>query len=142
MFEPALIKRIAIGKIFGLVFAAFGALVFSDFYNMTGWSVAMGVILWYIILGAFVGLAGVITTLKVPPVTYAWWWRGAMISGFSTLALVLMFFDPLATMFETYMGSTGFLSSPWLFVIEAVIFGFLCDLLCTKFAGEGRSLLD
>lgn len=142
MFDPPLMKRIAIGKSFGALFALFGALVFADFYTMTGWSVAAGVVLYYIILGAFVALTGVITDIKWPAIRFRWWWRGPLICGYTTLALMLMFYGPLGNMFANYTGSTGFSSSPWLFVIEALVFGFICDWLCTKYAGEGRILLD
>ena len=142
MFDQLLIRRIAIGKALGLLFSLIGILIYFDFFRQAGWAFTFGVTLYYIFLGAFVGLAGVITDIPKPRMKYHWWWRGAYICAVANLALVLMFNDPLTAMLAETLDTSSWLANPWMFVIDGAAFGFVVDLVMTKFVGEGRKLLD
>jgi len=95
---------------------------------------------WYITLGAIVGLAGTLTWQPVVNIPLPWWIRGLVFGGWLNFVLVLLIYDLLASVMisANFMG----LMSPWWFVAEGAILGFVVDGMATRFAGEGRECVD
>ncbi len=138
MFKnPSIIMRITYGKTLGLIIAGGGILLFPNFYPDIGWVMQIAFVLYYIMIGAFVGLMGVLNYHPLIKMPLPWWLRGLWIGGWMNLILTLFIYDDLSTMQIAAFGEGALLSSPWWFVFEGALFGLFVDFICTKFAGEG-----
>lgn len=138
MFKnPSIIMRITYGKTLGFIFAGVGILIFPYFYPDVGWVIQLAFVLYYIMIGAFVGLMGVLNYHPIIKMSLPWWFRGPWIGGWMNLILMMFIYDELSTMQIAAFGAGSLLSSPWWFVVEGALFGLFTDFICTKYAGEG-----
>lgn len=135
--KPSLLTRIFFGQLIGFVFAAVSVILFHHNYPDLGWMSQLGFVLYYIIIGASVGMMGVITYLPLLEMPITWWMRGPWIGGWMNLALMFLIFDELAIIQSRSFGESSILASPWMFILEGAILGLLIDFICTKIAGEG-----
>ena len=137
MQNPSLLTRVAVGKVLGLVLSVAGLLIFQGMLPELGLRFNIALVLWFVTIGAFVGLMGVFSVYPMLNVPLPWWFRGAWIGGWMNLLLVLLAYDQLsATMTETF-GAGSVLDSPWWIVLDGMCFGLAADWLCTRLGGEG-----
>jgi hypothetical protein len=135
--NPSLITRIAYGKLTGLVFAGLGIFIVPQLFPDLTWLMLVAFLLYYITLGAIIGLVGVLNYHPMINLPLRWWLRGPLIGAWMNFILTLFIFDKMAGMMTQAFGAGSILSSPWWFVLEGALFGLLVDFICTKFAGEG-----
>lgn len=136
-----LIARISIGKLLGFAFGLAGFFMLPILAENTGQMLRWGFLLWYVILGAVVALAGIVDRYPVIDRRYPWWLRGAITGGWLNLALVLIAYPTLSDLSLAMFGADSMLASPWWLVLEGAVFGLIVDGICTSTAGEGKKLL-
>lgn len=133
MLESRISKRLAVGLGTGFALIIAGVISYRDFYDLIGWRAAGGMILYFTMICGFTALAGIFDGIS-------WWLRGAIVCALTTSGVVLISYDYIATVISSFEGA-GTETSPWALVVQAIIFGFITDLVCTKFVGEGKNLL-
>lgn len=138
----SLITRIAIGKIVGFAIGLMG-FVFLIFVTpeaplMLRW----GVLLWYITLGAIIGVYGVFTWHPILRLPMPWWFRAPMIGAWMNFVLTLFAYDQFNLLMISVLGNTDLFTSPFWFVLEGAIIGLLIGFLATLFGGEGKEIVD
>ncbi len=135
--NPSLIARITYGKLIGFVFAGTGIIIIPYIFPDLAWQMKLAFLLYYISLGAFIGLMGVLTYHPVIKMPLPWCVRGPATGAWMNFVLMLFIYDKMSLMLAQAFGQSSFLISPWWFVLEGAIFGFLVDFICTRYAGEG-----
>lgn len=135
MFDkPSILTRIAVGKLVGLLIGAIGFFA-APAFGVDDMKMRVGILFWYVAVGAFIGMAGVMTRAPIVKMPLPWWIMGPAIGGFMNLLLVLIAWDVFAAMMTG--GEFWGLTSPWWGVVEGAIVGLLIGGFATLFGGEG-----
>jgi len=140
--NPSLVTRIAIGKTVGLVVGLIGFVFLPHFWPDAGLLLRTGVLFWYITLGAIIGVFGVFTYHPVLRLPMPWWVRAPLIGAWMNFVLTFFAYDAMQTLLVAIFGYDGIFNSPFWFVAEGAIVGFIMGYLATHFGGEGRDVLD
>src|SRR5680860_1694955 len=138
--KPSLTLRITITKSIGALVGLTGVIVIPLYYPAANWQFLLGILFWYTMLGAFIGLAGAFNWHKIVNMPLAWWFRGPVYGAFWNLLLVLLMPEKLSEIIQ--MVDIVNLASPWWFLVEGAIIGFIMDWAATRFAGEGRECVE
>ncbi len=135
--KPSLITRIAIGKGVGLVVGLAGFLTMPHIWPESGNMIRWGILLWYITVGAVVGVFGVFTWHPVLHLPMPWWFRAPVIGAWMNFVLVFFAYDAMATLLEMLFGPGSLMTSPFWFVLEGAVIGWIMGFFATWFGGEG-----
>jgi len=138
MFEkPSLMMRIAIGKAIGFLFGLAGFMLLPYFLPGADWLLRWGILLWYITVGAFIGVFGIVTYHPVLKLPMPWWFRATLVGAWMNFVLVFFAHDAMAAMMVSLFGEGGILSSPFWFTVEGAVIGLIIGYFATRFGGEG-----
>ena len=138
MFKnPSLVTRVAVGKIVGLTIGLMGFGFFEFFLPDADWMLRWGVFLWYTTLGAIIGVFGVFNWHPVLRLPLPWWIRAPLLGGWMNFVLTFFAFDLMESVLIEMFSQNHFLTSPFWFVLEGAIVGFVIGFFCTRFGGEG-----
>ena len=138
MFEkPSLMTRVAVGKTAGLVFGAAGFVLLPYFLPDAGLMLRWGVLLWYITMGAVIGVMGVFTWHPILRMPMPWWFSAPLMGAWMNFVLTFFAYDDLAAVMSTTFGGGSWMSSPFWFVLEGALIGLIIGYLATRFGGEG-----
>ena len=137
--EPSLVRRIAIGKLVGFFVGLAGFFMLPLLWPESGELLRWGILLWYATLGAIIGVFGVFTYHPVLQIPMPWWFRAPLIGAWMNFVLVFFTFDAMRVIMVAVFGNNGVLESPFWFVAEGAIVGFIIGYLATRFGGEGRA---
>lgn len=140
--NPSLVTRIAIGKAVGLAFGLVGFIFLPYFWPEVSLLLRVGILFWYTTLGAIIGVFGVFTYHPILRLPMPWWIRAPLIGGWMNFVLTFFTYDAMQTMLISMFGYDGVLNSPFWFVAEGAIIGFIMGYLATHFGGEGKDTLD
>ena len=140
--KSSLTARVAVGKSLGLVFGLIGFICLPNFLPDASSLLRWGILLWYITLGAIVGMFGVYTYHPILKFSLPWWFRGVIMGGWMNFVLVFFAYDVMQAMMISLFGESGMLSSPFWFVLEGAIIGLIIDFVATKIAGEGKAIVE
>ncbi len=137
---PAVLKRTVWAKSLGFIvsLAAFVTIILTGQYTehqMVSW----GVLLWYPMVGAMIGLAGVMD--KHPLFWKMGIWRGALIAAGMNFVLVLFAAEPLMSVTHIVGFTFTPVSLAWAAVLEWLVVWGAIDWYVTKKFGEGKKLL-
>jgi len=99
-----------------------------------------GILLWYMTLGAIIGMFGVFTRHPVFGFPLPWWVRAPLLGGWMNFVLVLFAYDVMEKFMISFFGPGGLMTSPFWFVLEGAIIGLVIGLFATKIGGEGEEL--
>jgi hypothetical protein len=135
--KPSLVTRIAVGKGVGLVVGLAGLIFLPFFAPEAGWLLRWGFLLWYTTLGAIIGMFGVFTYHPMLKLPMPWWVAAPFLGAWMNFVLTLFVYDIMQDIMTATFGPDGLLTSPFWFVLEGAIFGFLVGYLATRFGGEG-----
>jgi len=142
MFEkPSLVTRIAVGKGIGLVVGIAGYVFLPYFWPDADPFTRWGILLWYATLGAIIGVFGVFTRHPVLNLPMPWWIRAPMLGAWMNFVLTFFAFETMAAVMVAIFGEAGILESPFWFVLEGAIVGFVIGYFATKFGGEGKDVI-
>jgi len=140
--NPSLVTRIAIGKAIGFLFGLGGFILLPYFLPDAGWLLRWGILLWYITVGAFIGVFGVVTYHPVLKLPMPWWFRAPLIGAWMNFVLTFFAYDAMQAMMVSFFGEAGVLSSPFWFTAEGAIIGLIIGYFATRFGGEGKATVD
>jgi hypothetical protein len=132
--KPSILTRITVGKLVGLLIGAFGFFALPAF-GVDDMRVRFGVLFWYAAVGAIIAMAGVITWHPVLKMKMPWWCMGTLIGAWMNFVLILIAWNVFAPMMAD--GRFWGFTSPWWFVLEGAIVGFVIGGLTTWIGGEG-----
>lgn len=135
--EQMLIYRIGVGKALGLIVGLIGFFVLPLMVEQVATSFRVGVLFWYITLGALIGMFGVFAYHPILKMKMPWWLRGAVLGGWMNFVLVLVAYPVFVKIGLDMFGAASVWSSPWWMVLEGCVLGLLMDLLLTTWFGEG-----
>jgi hypothetical protein len=138
--KPSLLRRIAIGKAIGFLVGLAELLALPLFVAEPSWLMRWGILFWYVIVGALIGLFGVIDRQPMLGLRLAWWFRGPFLGAWMNFVLTLFAYDAFAEIMRYTFGAGGALSSPFWFVLEGAVVGLLIDYLATRHGGEGDAV--
>lgn len=140
--KPSLMTRIAIGKGIGFLFGLAGFLFLPLFLPDAGWLIRWGILLWYTTLGAIIGVFGVFTWHPILKLPFPWWFRAPLLGGWMNFVLTFFAYDVMQAMMVSLFGEAGLLSSPFWFVAEGAVIGFVIGYFATRFGGEGKETVQ
>lgn len=140
--NASLVTRIAVGKTVGLVVGLIGFFTLPALYPETTWQLRWGILLWYVTMGAFVGMAGVFTRHPVLMLPMPWWVRATWIGAWMNFVLTFFAYREMVEVMIAVFGRDGTLSSPYWFVAEGAIIGAIMGYCATRFGGEGPKTVD
>lgn len=141
--KPNLLTRLVLGKLLGLglggtIFLTVPSMVAEPF-PLLGW----GFLCWYVLFGSMIGLAGIFDKHPLFGWSFGPLLRGALLGGLMHLGLGLLMADTLAWVAQNYPFSSFSAQSPVIgFVFEGVIWGIIFDLVCTRYGGQGKKLVQ
>lgn len=133
--KPSLMTRIIVGKTTGFVIGLIGLIALPLFVPDATWMLRIAAVLWYTTLGAIIAVFGVFNSHPMLKLPLPWWVRAPSVGAWMNLLAALFAYDRFGSLIETASG--GMLSSPYWFVLEGAVVGYLIGLLATKFGGEG-----
>ncbi len=139
--NPSLITRIAIGKGIGFVVGLMGLIFLPSFMPEASWMLRFGILFWYVTVGAFIGVFGVMTYHPVLRLPMPWWFRSTLIGAWMNFVLTLFVYDNFKIIMEQTFGPDGAISSPFWFVLEGAIIGMIMGFFATRFGGEGKDTI-
>jgi len=140
--SQSLATRVAIGKAAGLVFGLTGFVVLPQVSPDSDPMLMWGFLLWYITLGAVIGVFGVMTWHPALEFPMPWWFRGPFVGGWMNFVLVLFAHDALAKIMTDTFGRASAFRSPFWFILEGALFGLVVAYLATRYGGEGKATID
>jgi hypothetical protein len=112
-------------------------LLFPSFFAPFTWQFQLGYLLWYVLMGAMIGMTGALGPYPIIQFSPPWWlrglWQGAILNGI----LALFIWQDLARYQSGIFGADSILASPVWFIIEGAVFGLILDFCATKIGGEG-----
>lgn len=135
--KPSLTWRIGIGKAVGLLIGIAGYFLLPWLTGEPDPMLQWAFLLWYITIGAFVGVFGVYNWHPVLQLPMPWWLRAPLIGAWMNFVLLLFIHDRIVNLMLAIVGSGSVLSSPGWFVVEGALVGALIGWLATTLAGEG-----
>ncbi len=135
--NPSLATRIAVGKAVGLGFGLAGFLILPYFLRDADPLLRWGFMLWYMTLGALIGVAGVLDRHPALDLPLPWWLRGSLIGAWMNFVLTLLIYDQLAAFGAAMFRPGSLLAAPFWFVAEGAVIGLVIAYAATAAGGEG-----
>ena len=125
-----LMKRVALAKSLGLVFGLAAPLLLTP-VSAAETMLVWGIVLWSVILGALVGLAGQFDRVPVFNIHLPAGFRGGWIGFWMGLVLLLVAQEPLGVVWarSEWLPQPG--PGAWWLIAEATLIGALIDLAVT-----------
>lgn len=136
--SPSVVKRVAIGKIIGFAIGLIAAITLT-FISDSGLMLRIGIVMWYTMLGAIIGVFGIFTKHPIFQFPIRWWVRSTAIGGFMNCILVFIAYNEMHHLISSSIFSG---MSPFILVLEGIIVGLLIGYFSTKFGGEGKETLS
>lgn len=136
--NPSLITRIAIGKVIGFLFGLAGFILIPYFLPEATLMFRWGILLWYITVGAIIGVFGVFTYHPILKLPFPWWFRAPLLGAWMNFVLTFFAYDVMKMMLSSMLGEEGVLSSPFWFTAEGALVGLVIGYFATRFGGEGK----
>lgn len=140
--NPSLATRIAVGKVIGLVIGLVGFFALPQFYPEASWQLRWGILLWYVTMGAIVGVLGVVTRHPVLMLPLPWWVRAPIVGAWLNFVLTFFAYRDMEAVLTATFGAGGAVTSPFWFVLEGAVVATVMGYCATRFGGEGRASVD
>lgn len=138
----SLLNRIAIGKTIGFAISLLGVIILNFMTtNEISPMFQLGIILWYTTFGAIIGVFGVFTWHPILRLPMPWWFRSSFLGAWMNFVLALIAYDQLQEVIIAVLGENANISSFW-FVLEGLLVGLLIGYFATRFAGEGKEIVE
>lgn len=139
--KPSIVARIAVGKLAGLGFGALAFFVTPLLAPEASVLLRWGVMLWYLTLGALIGMAGVFTFHPVLRIPLPWQVVAPGLGAWMNFVLTLMIHDEAAAILGAAFGAESVLANPFWLVLEGAVVGFVIGWLAHLAGGEGPETL-
>ena len=134
--NASLVKGMKLAAFLGLLIGIFNFfMVQVSVDNVSIW-LRWGFIFWYTTFGIMIAMAGIFVRHPIFKFPLKWYVRSALVGG--GLNFTVTFFN--YEHFSTYIAKSiisGFVSSPFWFVLDGIVWGLLIGWIVTKMAGDG-----
>ena len=110
--NPSLNTRIAVGKTLGALFGLAGFIYLTVYPVGDDSLLRWGMLLWYITLGAIIGVFGVYTWDPVLKLPMPWWFLAPLLGAWMNFVLTFFAYDTLAAAMASRVRSGGHLVFP------------------------------
>ena len=135
--NPSLFNRLAARKlvdlIFGLVFFFTIPMVWPSAELTLRW----GVLLWYPLVGAVIGLVGIYRRHPVLQLPMPWWVRAPLVGAWMNFVLAFFCFPVLVTLYQDLWPSLPAWAAPLLLALEGAVVGAIIGAIATHVGGDG-----
>lgn len=143
MFKKnSLLTRFLIAKFIGFLIGLLAFIILSIFSPYTEFSFRLAMLLWYVNLGAIIAIFGVITRQPVIKFAMPWQIRSILIGAWLNLIVTLFTYRDLHQISISVFGQDNFMTSPYLFILEGAIAGYIIDYFATKYGSQGSKIID
>lgn len=136
---PSLRSRILLGMLYSIALGCLIKLVFPLLDSPLSGGDLFTLCLLLIFISFTVALMGCLYWLPLLNWRISFHLRGALISLWMTLLFTA--FNPAFFEKITYTVTLGAFSNPWFIAPLMALFGFVTDLICTTYAGEGTLIV-
>jgi hypothetical protein len=140
--NPSLITRIAIGKGIGFLIGFAGFVILPYVMPQADWLLRWGILLWYMTLGAIIGMFGVFARHPMLKLPFPWWVRAPLLGAWMNFVLTLCAYDTRQAVMVSAFGPDGVLASPFWFAAEGAIVGLIIGFFATRYGGEGPETVE
>ena len=137
--RPSITTRLVVAKTLGMLFGLMALVGVSIILPESGWLPRLGLLFWYVTMGGFIGITGVLDLHPVLNIQLPWWIRGPFVGAWMNFVLVFFAYD---LMTEVIRGASGHELSPFWFVLEGGVIGAIIGWASTYFGGEGPATLE
>ena len=135
MNENEIYRRTVCGKVVGLAIGVAGFFLLPFIWAGADIFTRMGFLLWYVLIGAVVGLAGAIRTIPAWNIPLNRYFRAAWIGGWFNFVLVLLAYDNVILIMEHMAVFASTRPAPvFPLVLEGVVVGIFMEWVCGRCA--------
>lgn len=142
LHKPSLTLRIGVGKLIGLLFGLAGFMALPYIWPEASLMLRWGILLWYVTVGAVIGVFGVYTWHPVLQLPLPWWVRAPWIGAWMNFVLTFFAYDAMHQMLQSLFGPESVFVSPFWFVLEGALVGLVIGYFATRLGGEGSQVLE
>lgn len=133
--KSTLLGRIIYGKVMGFIF---GALLATYGHIYAHWEIdfSVGLIIFYVLLGALVAFAGTMTRHPIFGFKTPFYVRGILIGLMMHLMLIFLAKTEITDLVQSICN--GYFQNPYWLLIDGSLIGLIIDVVCTQKIGEGN----
>ena len=135
-----IVRRIAVGKLIGLIFGLTGFFLIPEMNPQTDLMLQVGFLFWYITLGAIIGFVGLFDHHPIFKFPMPWWLRGPCVGAWLNLLITLIAYDKMQQIMMAFSGPDGTFVSPFWLVAEGALVGLIIGFFATRYGGEGLEI--
>ncbi|MTI16044.1 hypothetical protein E1162_02190 [Rhodobacteraceae bacterium RKSG542] len=125
-YSEPYVRAVAIAKLIGLGFGLIGFFLTPYLWPDADWMLRLGILLWYITVGAVAGLGVIFYRVARTPFNVSWWFMGPWVGGWMNFIIVLFNYDLFRALTTAAFGVTGIAANPFWFVLEGAVVGLVC----------------
>ena len=135
-----IVRRIAVGKLIGLIFGLLGLFFLPDLNPETDFMLKVGILFWYITFGAVIGFVGLFDHHPIFKFPMPWWLRAPFVGAWLNSLLTLIAYEKIQQIMLAFFSPESAFASPFWMVLEGAIIGFIIGYFATRFGGEGLEI--
>lgn len=141
MFRSPLARRIAVGKLVGLLLGIAGVILLPLYVPDVDTPMLVGFFFWYITVGAIIGVFGVIDRHPVLALPLPWFVRAPILGAWMNVNLALIAHAGLLPVAQAFLPGIGVGGLVLWGAVEGAIVGLLIGGLATLAGGEGPGIV-
>lgn len=132
-----LIKRVGTAKSVGFVIGLLAFFMIPVIWPGETMWLRFGVMMWYTIMGAMIGLLGIFNYHPLLKIRMPFWFRGPVFGAAFNFVLAALMHDKFTVLLAEMGGILANFNNPFWIVVEGAVIGLLIDGIATGVAGEG-----
>ena len=134
--KTLVMTRVVIGKGIGFIIGLIALIVLPYFIADVSWLLRLGILFWYITVGAIIGVFGVVTWHPIVKLPMPWWFRATLVGAWMNFVLTFFAYDDLQAAMMQMAGNEGVLGSPFWFTLEGAIVGYIMGFFANRVGGR------
>ncbi len=135
--KTLVMTRVVIGKGIGFIIGLIALIALPYFIADVSWMLRLGILFWYITVGAIIGVFGVVTWHPIVKLPMPWWFRATLVGAWMNFVLTFFAYDDLQAAMLQIAGNVGVLGSPFWFTLEGAIVGYIMGFFANRVGGKG-----
>lgn len=135
--NPSLFNRLAAGKLVGLIVGLVFFFTIPLVWPSAELTLRWGVLLWYPLVGAVIGLVGIYRRHPVLQLPMPWWVRAPLVGAWMNFVLAFFCFPVLVALYQDLWPSLPAWAAPLLLALEGAVVGAIIGAIATHVGGDG-----
>jgi hypothetical protein len=134
--NASLVNGIKLAAFLGLLIGILNFFVVATLVDNVSIWLRWALIFWYITFGIIIAITGIFVRHPIFKFPLKWQVRSAFVGGWLNFTVTFFNYEH----FSTYIANSimsGFVSSPFWFVLDGIVWGLLIGWIVTKMAGDG-----